>query len=75
MDRWPGAQEHLTFGPGPHLCLGNALARMEARVALETVMDLLPPRGLQLDPPQQPVSLVPMFLEYGPDRLPARVLL
>jgi cytochrome P450 len=75
MDRWPGAQEHLTFGPGPHLCLGNALARMEARVALETVMDLLPPRGLQLDPPQEPVSLVPMFLEYGPDRLPARVLL
>jgi cytochrome P450 len=75
MQRWPGAAEQLTFGPGPHLCLGNALARMEARVALETAMDLLPERALQLDPPEHRVVHVPMFLEYGPDRLPARVSL
>jgi cytochrome P450 len=42
LGRWPGAPEHLTFGPGPHLCLGNQLARMEARVVLELVMELFP---------------------------------
>ena len=73
-ERWPGAAEHLTFGPGPHLCLGNQLARMEARVALESVMDLLPVGGLQLEP-GRPLELVPMFLEYGPDKLPARVVM
>jgi cytochrome P450 len=71
-ERWPGAPEHLSFGPGPHLCLGNQLARMEARVALEAVMDLLPERALQLEP-GRPLELVPMFLEYGPDTLFARV--
>jgi cytochrome P450 len=71
--RWPGAPEHLSFGPGPHLCLGNQLARMEARVALETVMDLVPERALQLEAGHR-VGLVPMFLEYGPESLPANVL-
>jgi cytochrome P450 len=73
-ERWPGAVEHLAFGPGPHLCLGNQLARMEARVALETLMDMLPERALQLEPGYR-LELVPMFLEYGPERLPAHVAL
>jgi cytochrome P450 len=68
LARWPGAPEHLTFGPGPHLCLGNQLARMEARVVLELVMDLFPERALQLAPGYQRRH-VPMFLEYGPERL------
>jgi cytochrome P450 len=33
---------HLSFGQGLHFCLGSALARMEARVALEEVLKRWP---------------------------------
>jgi cytochrome P450 len=33
---------HLSFGHGLHFCLGSALARMEARVALEEVLKRFP---------------------------------
>lgn len=36
------ATGHLGFGHGPHYCLGAPLARMEARIALWTVMHRLP---------------------------------
>jgi cytochrome P450 len=68
LERWPGAPEHLTFGPGPHLCLGNQLARMEARVVLELAMDRFAEGALRLAPGYQRRH-VPMFLEYGPERL------
>jgi cytochrome P450 len=32
---------HWTFGTGIHYCLGNAVARLEVRVALQTLVDLL----------------------------------
>ena len=44
LDR--AACPHVGFGHGPHYCLGAPLARLELRVALETVVRRLP--GLRL---------------------------
>ncbi|PSM44615.1 cytochrome P450 [Streptomyces dioscori] len=42
----PGAR-HMSFGHGPHFCLGAALARLEGAIVLETLLTRLP--GLRLD--------------------------
>jgi cytochrome P450 len=46
--RRANAHEHLSFGCGPHICVGAPLARMEVRMALEEVSRRLP--ALQLVP-------------------------
>ena len=65
---WPNAPEHLTFGPGPHLCLGNQLARMEARCVVERVIERFAPGEIALASGYRRTN-VPMFLEWGPERL------
>jgi len=41
------AKQHVSFGGGPHMCLGMHLARMETRVALNALLDRL--ANLRLD--------------------------
>jgi cytochrome P450 len=41
-------KQHVSFGTGPHMCLGMHLARMETRVAINVLFDRLP--NLRLDP-------------------------
>jgi len=48
LDRGP--INHMTFGRGPHFCLGAHLARAENRVMLDAVLTRLP--GLRLAPGQ-----------------------
>jgi cytochrome P450 len=56
--RRPNAGRHLAFAHGPHFCLGAHLARLEAQVAIDTLLARLP--RLRLDPryPSAPRGLV-----------------
>lgn len=59
--------EHLSFGHGPHFCLGASLARLEARVAFEEILRRLPDMTLA----GPPVRLRSNFLN-GLKRMPVR---
>jgi cytochrome P450 len=53
IDR-PNARRHLGFAFGPHSCLGSNLAKLEARVALETLLSEL----TELEPaPDEPMTV------------------
>ena len=47
FDIFRDPKQHMSFGTGPHVCLGMHLARMETRVALNALLDRLP--NLRLD--------------------------
>lgn len=61
-------QQHLTFAAGPHMCLGQHLARMESTVAVNMLLDRLP--GLRLDPEAGPPRLIGLAAMPALDRLP-----
>jgi cytochrome P450 len=67
LDR-ANADQHLTFGYGPHVCPGATLARTVARLGVEAVLDHFPPGSLQLEPGFV-FEQVPTFFEHGPRRL------
>ena len=77
--RWPDADRfdihrnvgaHLTFGYGPHFCLGAALARLEGRVALDEVLKRFPEWDVDWDR----AKLAPTSTVRGWETLPVLVV-
>jgi cytochrome P450 len=46
------SKEHLSFGHGPHFCIGAPLARLEADIALPALFDRFPNMSLAVPPDQ-----------------------
>ena len=69
FDLFRNPQPHVSFGFGPHMCIGMHLARMEARVALEAVLDRLP--NVRLDPGDSDPHIHGMAFR-SPTSLPVR---
>ncbi|WP_322903577.1 cytochrome P450 [Paenibacillus sp. SGZ-1009] len=68
MERHPNP--HMAFGMGVHFCLGAPLARLEARTALNVLLDRFP--NLQATA-RQPLELLPSPMVYGVKRLPVQL--
>jgi cytochrome P450 len=61
-------RNHIAFGYGPHICLGNHLTRMIGRVILEELIACFPAGSLSLAPGFV-WQCVDHPMEYGPERL------
>jgi cytochrome P450 len=62
-------EQQLTFGGGPHFCLGSNLARAEMQEALPVLARRLGPIALAGEPEWRPTITTGIF---GPTRLPLR---
>jgi len=64
------ADDHLAFAFGRHHCLGYHLARMEIRIALNAILDLLP--KMRLDPNAPPPQILGLAFR-APKRVDVRL--
>lgn len=62
-----GQNRHLAFGHGIHFCLGAPLARLEARIAMESLLARLPALSLA---PEARLERMPSSIVYGLKALP-----
>jgi cytochrome P450 len=60
----PNARRHLAFAQGPHACLGVHLARLEARVAVGSLLARCP--GVRLDP-ERPAAVRGLIFRKPPE--------
>lgn len=60
------AQTSLGFGSGPHVCIGQHVARAEMVTAIGALIDRLP--NLRLDPDAEPPRLIGLY-ERGPSEI------
>jgi len=63
-----GSTQHMSFGSGPHFCIGAPLARAESRVALEMLLARFP--DLRLAEPLATLVRPPGLLMNGFAALP-----
>ncbi|WP_019811733.1 cytochrome P450 family protein [Saccharomonospora halophila] len=64
-------KEHLSFGKGPHYCLGAGVARLVATIGLSTLFDRFPDMTLAVDAAElRPLAT---FIMNGHQALPVRL--
>jgi hypothetical protein len=68
--RRENARHHLAFGKGIHFCIGSALGKLEARLALEALTTRFP--DMRLVPGQQ-LTFHPNISFRGPQALWAQL--
>jgi cytochrome P450 len=67
----PTTQRHVAFGQGIHACIGNVLARMEARHAVQALARHIERLDVVRDPP---LRYLPSLIVHGLVELPVRVV-
>ena len=71
MDVLRNPNEHMTFGRGgPHMCLGNALARIELRVMFEDLLSRIDKVEMT-----SPIDYLRSNFVHGIKRMPVKVTL
>jgi cytochrome P450 len=70
MDLFRSPNHHLSFGAGPHSCLGQALARTELRTVLEVLLRRLPTLELAVAPEE--LRRIEGLAVGGVEELPVR---
>ena len=65
ISRWPN--QHVAFGAGIHLCIGNKLARAELRISFETITRRL--KSVRYAEGENSVEFPKNYFSLGPSRL------
>ncbi|MEM7128630.1 MAG: cytochrome P450 [Chloroflexota bacterium] len=71
LDITRSPNRHLAFGQGIHYCLGAPLARLEAKIAFNTLLERSP--ELQLDVEQEKLRYQNMIIVHRLTELPVRI--